>query len=191
MFCTASRPITVTALASPLSNGSTPMNPVSGFIRAALSRCSPPPKPISNLMASTAIAKSRASLSGAGSPTSIRSFGRTVSIACRWPGRSAFPLRRPKNEPPRRCSLIPPSWRHSGQRAPDLLCQVGALPREAAVLLRRAAEVPVGGGAAVDRPVELQPPSDIRRRQAEELGQHLLELALVDVAGAGAVRVDE
>src|SRR6478672_9764415 len=74
-------------------------------------------------------------------------------------------------------------------RALDLRGEVGLLPREAAVLFRLTAEMAVGGGAAIDRPVELERAPDIGRRQAEQLRQDLLELLLVDLAGA--VRVDE
>ena len=42
----------------------------------------------------------------------------------------------------------------------------------------------VGRGAAIDRPVELQRAADVGRRQPEQLRQHLLELLLVDLAGA-------
>ena len=41
----------------------------------------------------------------------------------------------------------------------------------------------VSGGAAVDRPVQLERAADVGRRQAEELRQDLLQLLLVDVPG--------
>src|SRR5438105_1284851 len=49
--------------------------------------------------------------------------------------------------------------------------EVGALPGEAAVAVRLAAEMAVGSGAPVDRPVELQRAADVGRRQTEQLGQ--------------------
>ena len=61
-------------------------------------------------------------------------------------------------------------------RAPDGIGEVGLLPGEAAVLVGRAAEVAVGRGAPVDRPVELEGAADIGRGQAEQLGQNFLEL---------------
>ena len=44
--------------------------------------------------------------------------------------------------------------------------EVGLLPGEAAVLVRRAAEMAVGRGAAVDRPVELERAADVGRASA-------------------------
>src|SRR5690349_16996704 len=62
--------------------------------------------------------------------------------------------------------------------------QIQPLPGEAAVLLRLAAEMAVGRGALVDRLVELQAATDVGRPQRKDVGQHLLELSLADLAGA-------
>src|SRR5262249_1345841 len=70
------------------------------------------------------------------------------------------------------------------ERALELADQIGLLPGEAAVLFRRTSEVTVGRGAAVDRAVELERPADVRGREPEQLRQHLLELLLLDLAGA-------
>ena len=65
--------------------------------------------------------------------------------------------------------------------------EIGLLPGEAAILVRRAAEMTVGGGAPVDRPVELEGAADVGRRQAEQLRQDLLELLFFHLAGAVGV----
>src|SRR3954468_22345129 len=75
------------------------------------------------------------------------------------------------------------------ERAAQLLDQVGALPGEATIFFRRAAEMAVSGGAPVDWPVELERAANIGRRQPEHLRQELLQLALVDFAGA--VQIDQ
>src|ERR1700744_4358043 len=69
-------------------------------------------------------------------------------------------------------------------RALQLGGEIGLLPREAAVLFRRAAEMAVGGGTLINRPVQLQRAADVGRRQAEQLRQDLFQLLLVDLAGA-------
>src|SRR5262245_58327662 len=69
-----------------------------------------------------------------------------------------------------------PGCKKSTDRAADVLDQIGLLPGEAAVLVGGAAEVPVGGGAPVDRPVELERAADVGRRETEDFRQHLLEL---------------
>src|SRR6185369_2749276 len=53
-------------------------------------------------------------------------------------------------------------WKGS-ESAAQLLDQIGPLPGEAAVLFRRAAEMAVGGGAAIDWPVELERAADVGR----------------------------
>src|ERR1044072_9169758 len=65
--------------------------------------------------------------------------------------------------------------------------EIGLLPREAAVLFGRTAEVTVSGGTPVDRAVELERAPDVGGRQAEYLGEELFQLALVDCAGAVGV----
>src|SRR5438477_13199193 len=75
------------------------------------------------------------------------------------------------------------------ERLLQLPGEIGLLPREAAVLVRRTAEMPVSGSAAIDRPVELERAADVGRRETEHLGQNLLELALIDFSGA--VQIDQ
>src|SRR5689334_3829079 len=71
------------------------------------------------------------------------------------------------------------------------LGEVGALPGEAALVVRLAAEVAVGGGARVDRPVQLQVFADgARRRPADHLRQGDLQLRRVDLAGVVQVDVE-
>src|SRR5262249_51337878 len=72
-------------------------------------------------------------------------------------------------------------------RASDRGREVGFLPREAAIFFGRAAEVAIGGGALVDRPIELERPPDVGRGETEELGQNLFEPFLLDFAGAMSV----
>src|SRR6185437_3564627 len=69
----------------------------------------------------------------------------------------------------------------------DRIGEIGLLPGEAAVFIGRAAEVAVGRGTAIDRPVELERAPDVGRRQPEDFRQHLLELFLIDLAGAVGV----
>src|SRR5690242_13365372 len=71
--------------------------------------------------------------------------------------------------------------RKLSNRAADRVGEVGALPGDTAVLFRGAAEMAVGGGPAIDRPVELEGAADVGRPQREKLRQHLLELALLDL----------
>src|SRR5690348_7053371 len=99
--------------------------------------------------------------------------------SCCWlviPGRSAGPNPESRDSgfaaraAPRNASKTKP------ERAPGRVGGIGPLPGEAAVLFGGAAEVTIGRGAAVDRAVQLQRAADVGRRQAEQLGQNLLEL---------------
>src|SRR5581483_12133236 len=81
--------------------------------------------------------------------------------------------------------------RSQSERPLQLVHEVGALPREAAVGLRLPAEVAVGRGARVDRPVEARVLADRpRRRPADKLRQHLLEPGRVDVVAAVQVDIE-
>src|SRR6185437_1171189 len=53
-----------------------------------------------------------------------------------------------------------------------------------AVLVGRAAEMPVGRRALIDRPVEFERAADVCRSEPEQLGQNFLELFLLDLACA-------
>src|ERR1700722_13520749 len=78
----------------------------------------------------------------------------------------------------------------SAQRAFERVGEIGALPGKTAVFFGGAAEMAVGGGALIDRSIELERTSDIGRPQRENLLQRLGELFFVHLAGAGAVGVD-
>src|SRR5436309_1209506 len=81
------------------------MNPTFGWASVSAARCSPPPKPISSLTASSGRSKISVRCAGAGDEISSASRGSSVSIRSACEGRSLWPLRRPKNEPcPCECS---------------------------------------------------------------------------------------
>src|SRR5262249_46481039 len=141
--------------------------------------------PISRRTLSTGTGNRTASLDGVGMPKSRASRGNNVANNCAWRGLSAWPLRRPKKAPRRAFPWLdmgmavttPPCWTcRAGastglaHRGPDVPDQVRLLPGEAAVFFRRTTEVAVGGGAAVDRPVQLERATDIGRREPENLG---------------------
>ncbi len=112
------------ALAMPLTNGSTPINPASGRSRARAIIDSPPPKPISRFTSPTGTGKQRAKLGGRRAERSSASRGRSVAKSRAWLGRSRCPLRRPKNA--RGCLSMP----------------------SITVMLRASAEHPVNTGRA-------------------------------------------
>src|SRR3954470_7373771 len=93
------------------------------------------------------------------------------------------------------CDAIPPlpaggeRWERSN-RALERLDEVGLLPGEAALIVRRAAEMAVGRGARIDRAVEVEMGADTARGQVHRLGDSLLELVLGDLSGAVGVDVD-
>ena len=66
---------------------------------------------------------------------------------------------------------------HAGCRAQEAAAErvgeIGPLPGEAAIGIRRAAEMAVGGGAGIDRPVEAEMLADAARRQVHDIRQHL------------------
>src|SRR5580700_7460625 len=76
------------------------------------------------------------------------------------------------------------------KRPAQLLGQVGPLPREAAVVLGRAAEMAVRRGALVERPVQLEMLADAARGEVDELLQDFRQPILGDGAGAVGVDVD-
>src|SRR5690606_32630731 len=71
--------------------------------------------------------------------------------------------------------------RSRAEGAAQLVDEVGALPREAAVGIWGAAEVSVGGGTGVDWPRQLEMLADAARREIHQLLQHLCQLLLVDL----------
>src|SRR3546814_631731 len=75
------------------------------------------------------------------------------------------------------------------KRRLQLVGQVGALPWEG-VAVRLAAEMAIGGGLAIDRPVEAEMGADALGRQADELRDQLFERRLGHALGRGAVQVD-
>src|ERR1700704_6038298 len=195
------------ALAMPLTNGSTPMKPVPGWCPACAIMCSPPPTPISRRVLSTGTGKSSARSGGAGLARSMASCGNSVSINAAWCGRNACPLRRPKKAPrgaflgsetdmaALSTAIVNISRRRVDRspladRASDVLHQIRLLPGEAAVLVRCAAEMTIGGGAPIDRPVQLERAANVGRCEAEDVGQDLLELFLVDLAGSVGIDQD-
>src|SRR5262249_11130748 len=100
--------IAASALAIPLTNGSTPMQPMRGCCSAWAIMCSPPPNPISRRTLSTGTGNRTASSDGAGTAKSTASRGNNVANNCARCGLSAWPLRRPKI----RLWLFPPILSH-------------------------------------------------------------------------------
>src|SRR5579859_1668558 len=68
--------------------------------------------------------------------------------------------------------------------------EVRLLPGEAALIVRRAAEMAVGRRAGIDRPIEVEMPADAARGQIHHFGHGLLELVLRNLAGAVGVDID-
>src|SRR3546814_19840046 len=76
------------------------------------------------------------------------------------------------------------------KRRLQLVGQVGALPWEG-VAVRLAAEMAIGGGLAIARPVEAEMGVDALGRQTDELREQLLESRLVYSLGPGCLPVDK
>src|SRR6187399_2494789 len=72
--------------------------------------------------------------------------------------------------------------RRLSYRAADCRSEVGPLPGESAVLVGRAAEMPIGCRTLVDWPVQLERAPDIGRREPEQLRQNFFELLFLDLA---------
>src|SRR5262249_23003289 len=66
----------------------------------------------------------------------------------------------------------------SGSDATQLIDEIGAFPGEAAIGLRRPAEMAIGTGSRVDRPVEAEMLANATRRKVHDLVKHLFELCL-------------
>src|SRR4051794_19107493 len=78
----------------------------------------------------------------------------------------------------------------SGERGLQAGHEIRFLPGEAAILLRLAAEMAVGGGPGVDRLVEAEVLANTARGKIHELAQRLHQLRLVDLAGTVGVDID-
>src|SRR6266436_2069404 len=76
------------------------------------------------------------------------------------------------------------------QRALERFGEVGLLPGEAALIVRRATEMAVGRGTRIDRPVEIEMAADTARGQVHGFGDGLFELVLGHLSGAVGVDVD-
>ena len=185
--------IATSALAMPLTNGSQPMKPMRGCACACAIRCSAPPKPISRRTSSTGCGNSAARLSArvrrdrargaaaacrtappaaraADGPCAGRRMRRadvSLVVAHRLSGRSTTRAERKwPGQGPAIAHAIRRALRgtsRDSERLLQLRRQIGLLPREAAVLVGRAAEVAVGRGAAIDRLVELERAADVGR----------------------------
>src|SRR5690606_2223992 len=96
-----------------------------------------------------------------------------------------------------RAPLACPSCQASGgQRLfarhglPDRLDQVGLLPGEGTVAARLSAEVAIGRGARVDRPVQVEVLADASRRQVHDLAQRPFQPFLADRTRSVQVDID-
>src|SRR5262249_46631952 len=87
-------------------------------------------------------------------------------------------------QPPPCWTPYAPASTGLGHRGSDVLHQIGFLPGETAVLVWCSAEMAVSGGAAIDRPVELERAADVDRREPEDFGERFFELLLFALAGA-------
>src|SRR6516162_10178726 len=77
---------------------------------------------------------------------------------------------KPGPQPPPCWTPYAPASTGLGHRGSDVLHQIGFLPGETAVLVWCSAEMAVSGGAAIDRPVELERAADVDRREPEDFG---------------------
>src|ERR1700712_5195478 len=75
-------------------------------------------------------------------------------------------------------------------RALQRLGEIGLFPRKTALIVRGAAEMAVGRGAGVDRPVEIEMGADAARGQVHRFRDGLLELVLAHLPGAVGVDID-
>src|SRR5262249_40536491 len=75
-----------------------------------------------------------------------------------------------RSQPPPCWTPYAPASTGLGHRGSDVLHQIGCRPGETAVLVWCSAEMAVSGGAAIDRPVELERAADVDRREPEDFG---------------------
>src|SRR4051794_18230783 len=75
-------------------------------------------------------------------------------------------------------------------RALERFGEIGLFPGEAALIVGGAAEMAVGRGAGVDRPVEVEMGADAARRQIHRFRHRLLELVFAYLPGAVGIDID-
>src|SRR5258708_38719452 len=80
--------------------------------------------------------------------------------------------------------------RKKSHRALQHFGEVGLFPGEAALIVRRAAEIAVGRGPRINRPVEIEMLADAARRQVHRLGHDLLALVLAHLPGVMGIDID-
>src|SRR5260370_12450032 len=80
--------------------------------------------------------------------------------------------------------------RKKSHRALKHFGEVGLFPGEAALIVRRAAEMTIRRSPRINRPVEIEMLADAARRQIHRLGHDLLKLVLGDVSGAVGIAID-
>ena len=68
--------------------------------------------------------------------------------------------------------------------------EIGRLPREATIPVRWPAEMPIGGGARVNRPVEPEVFANAARREVHHLHEPPLDLCFGDLPGAVEIDVE-
>src|SRR5256885_8513837 len=76
------------------------------------------------------------------------------------------------------------------ERATQLVDEIEALPGEAAIRLRRAAEMSIGGGTRIDRLIEPEMGADAAWRQIHQLLQDARQLVLVHLGRAVGLDID-
>src|SRR3984893_4849840 len=215
MLSIAPASINARIFAMPLTKGSQPMKPSAGCVVASATRFSPPPKPISRRTDSSGHANISSIWSGGGRSSTSASCGSNVVRRSTWRGRSLWPLRRPKKARSRDAARS--SWsdiaielaiapgsddpagsdrtgaarrvRDSACGAAQLVDEIGTFPGKAAIGLRRAAEMAVGAGSCINRPVEAEMLADAAGRQVHHLVEQFFEPRLTNLARSVAIDV--
>src|SRR5215469_3267624 len=80
--------------------------------------------------------------------------------------------------------------RKNSDGALERLDEVGLFPGETALVVRRAAEMTVGRGAGIDRPVEVEMGAYAARPQIHHFRRRLLQLVLRHLPGAVRIDID-
>ena len=160
---------------SPLTNTSQAISPASGCAAAWASACSPPPNPTSSHSSAGRGAKAderigRARRRRSAGAAALRPAGVPGAAAARGRGRG-------RTAGPAAASAAARLRRSAPERGFQRRHQIGLFPGEGAQLgIRLAAEMAVGRGRHVDRPVQVQVLADAARRQVHQLAQRLLQL---------------